>query len=223
MQSSSDQYAEILVIKDYAHLIHPLEFTLEADICTIGRASICQIVVQHQLVSRIHAKIERDGPRYLLHDAKSANGTFVNGQRLAEPHLLQNDDLIGLGGPKPLIRFVDPDPTSRAAVPLDYDSRTMKFSLGQQVLDLAPTQFRLLLYLYQHAGEVCTRESCAIAIWGRDYDPGLDADALDDAISKLRIKLRQMNKTDRADKKEPELLQTRRGIGYILELSLLGS
>ena len=211
-QSSGDQFAEILIVEGNEDLIQPHEFTLEADVCAIGRALTCQIVVQQHLVSRLHAKIERDGPRYVLHDAKSANGTFVNRQRIHEPHLLQNDDLIGLGAPKPLFRFLDPDPTSRAAAPLRYDDKKKIFYLGQQALDLTPAPFKLLSYLYQHAGEVCTREDCAEVLWGRDYNPGMDADALDDAISKLRIKFRQI------DKKADELMHTRRGIGYELVL-----
>ena len=54
----------------------------------------------------------------------------------------------------------------------------MRFSLDQQPIELTAAQFRLLTHLYQNAGNLCTRESCAAAIWGRDYDPGMDAAAL---------------------------------------------
>ena len=53
------------------------EQILDTDTCTIGRAPTCQIIVSRNIVSRVHARIERDGLRYLLHDAGSANGTFV--------------------------------------------------------------------------------------------------------------------------------------------------
>jgi DNA-binding response OmpR family regulator len=85
----------------------------------------------------------------------------------------------------------------------------MTFILNKKPLDLTPAQFRLLHYLYQHAGEVCTRETCAQAIWGRDYDPGLDADALDRAMSNLRGQLRQVDP-------DSDLIETRRGLGYLL-------
>jgi DNA-binding response OmpR family regulator len=221
-QSVGGQFAEILVVKDNEDLIQPLEFTLEADICTIGRALTCYIVLLQHLVTRIHAKIERDGPRYVLRDAQSANGTFINRQRIHEPHLLHYNDQIGLGAPKPLFRFLDPDPTSRAAVPLHYDAKAMKFFLYEQALDLPPGQFRLLLYLYQHVDEVCTRESCAQAIWGRDYDPGMDAAALDDTVSGLRGKFRQvvskLREVSRQIEPTADLIQTRRGLGYELVL-----
>src|SRR5262245_44609725 len=77
--------------------VQPMEYTLEAELTTIGRSRTCDIVVPQNLVSRLHAKIERVGPRYMLRDAGSANGTFVNGRRLYESHLLAHDDLIGLG------------------------------------------------------------------------------------------------------------------------------
>jgi DNA-binding response OmpR family regulator len=57
---------------------------------------------------------------------------------------------------------------------------------------------------------VCTRESCAQAIWGRDYDPELDTEALDRAISTLRGQLRKI--AAKAD-----LIETRRGLGYLLK------
>lgn len=200
-----------------AHLIalhedvQPSESTLEADVYTLGRSLLCQIVVQRSTVSRLHAKIERDGPRYLLVDAGSANGTFVNGHRLHAPHVLSDRDLIGLGATTALLRFLDPDPTVIPSARLRYDERSMTFTLDNQPLTLTPAQFRLLHHLYQFAGEVCTRESCAEALWGRDYDPGLDADALDRAFSSLRSQLRRKDAA-------ADLIETRRGLGYVLNL-----
>jgi DNA-binding response OmpR family regulator len=200
------QFAQILGLHDD---IEPGEYVLEGDVCTIGRSSMCHVVVQRAIVSRLHAKIERDGPRYVLYDAGSANGTYVNTRRIYEPHLLKDRDMIGLGGPTALIRFRDPDPTLIPAFRLTFSEPAMTFSLNKKPVDLTPAQFRLLHYLYQHAGEVCTRESCAQAIWGRDYDPGLDADALDRAMSNLRGQLRQVDS-------ETDLIETRRGLGYVL-------
>jgi len=208
-QPADEQYAQILVLEGYEREVQPSEYSLETDICTIGRWPTCQIVVHQSAVSRLHAKIERAGPHYVLSDAGSVNGTFVNGQQIHEPHLLQQDDLIGLGNPKPLFRFYDPDPTSRFPQRLRYDERVMTFFLATKPVPLTPLEFRLLLHLYQHAGEVCAHASCAQAIWGRDYQPGLDAGALEQAISKLRRKLRQADPT-------AKLIETRRGLGYIL-------
>jgi hypothetical protein len=205
---SALQFAHLVALHEE---IQPAECILEADVYTLGRSPLCQIVVQRSIVSRLHAKIERDGPRYLLVDAGSANGTFVNGQRLHAPHVLSDRELIGLGAATGLLRFLDPDPTVVPKTRLRYDERSMLFSLDNQPLDLTPAQFRLLRHLYQVAGEVCTRESCAEALWGRAYEPGLDADALDRAFSSLRSHLRRTAAS-------ADLIETRRGLGYVLNL-----
>jgi pSer/pThr/pTyr-binding forkhead associated (FHA) protein len=50
-------------------------------------------------VSRRHARILQEGNRFLIEDVGSANGTFLNGQRLTPylPHPLQKGDKLQLG------------------------------------------------------------------------------------------------------------------------------
>jgi pSer/pThr/pTyr-binding forkhead associated (FHA) protein len=83
----------------------PATYLIEDDILTIGRSLLCQLRVLHPIVSRLHAKVERNGTQYLLSDIGSANGTFLNGRRLWKPHLLLDGDLIGLGSAAPILRF----------------------------------------------------------------------------------------------------------------------
>lgn len=206
METGHFQFARIVGIQDD---VEPGEYVLREDVCTLGRSSMCHVVIRRPIISRLHARIERDGPRYFLQDAGSANGTFVNSRRIYERHLLSDKDMIGLGGPTALIRFRDPDPTLIPSFRLTFSEPAMTFFLKQKPLDLTPAQFRLLHHLFQHAGEVCTREGCAQAIWGRDYDPGLDADALDRAMSNLRGQLRTADP-------DADLIETRRGLGYVL-------
>lgn len=208
---SPDQTLNVQLIALQREIITPHEIALTDEIYTIGRIASCTIVVRHPLTSRLHARIERQGPRYMLADAGSANGTYINGKRIVDGHLLQHDDEIGLGMLAGMLRFVDPDSTLRSGSVLQYDDRTMQFTLGGSGLQLSPMQFRLLRYLYQHAGDVCSRESCAQAIWGRDYDPGMDASALDQALSSLRRTLRQASP-------DATLIETRRDLGYVLKL-----
>ncbi len=51
-------------------------------------------------VSRHHCKIHQRGSTYLVEDVGSANGTFLNGQRLTPylPHVLKHEDELQLGG-----------------------------------------------------------------------------------------------------------------------------
>jgi len=191
--------------------VEPHEYALDAGICTIGRSPICRIVVARSVVSRLHARIARDGLRYVLSDAGSANGTFINGRKIAEPYILKDRDLIGLGAAHDLLRFVDPDPTFIPSGRLAYDQPAMTFLFDGQPLDLSPAQHRLLLHLYRNIGSLCTRESCAQALWGPQHAPGADADALDRAISKLRQKLHRLDR-------DAALIETRRGRGYVLSV-----
>lgn len=64
----------------------------------IGRAKENQIVLDHPQVSRYHATIERMGVgRYRVHDLKSANGVFVNNQRIDREAWLKEGDVIQIG------------------------------------------------------------------------------------------------------------------------------
>jgi DNA-binding response OmpR family regulator len=188
--------------------VRPAELVLETDTCTLGRSALCEIVIPRETVSRLHARVVREGPRFLLHDAGSANGTFVNGERLTAPRLLADRDRIGLGSPAPLLSYADPDPTIVATGRLRFDERALRFSLGGQPVELTPNELRLVRFLHQHAGQVRTREQCAEAIWGPDYAPGWESDALDRVVSNLRGKLRRLDPS--------ELIRTRPGLGYEL-------
>ena len=67
-----------------------------ADALLIGRSVGTHIRVDDTEMSRQHAKVLEDRGVYRVVDLKSANGTFVNGQRVTE-HTLVNGDSIRLG------------------------------------------------------------------------------------------------------------------------------
>ncbi len=58
-------------------------------------------------VSRRHAKIHQKGNRFFIEDVGSANGTFLNGQRLTPylPHPLQSGDKVQLGRLRLTVEF----------------------------------------------------------------------------------------------------------------------
>lgn len=65
---------------------------------TIGRSAACHIVVDDQMVSRRHARIEIASGRYTIEDLGSINGVFVNGRRITtRAHPLQDEDRIDIG------------------------------------------------------------------------------------------------------------------------------
>jgi pSer/pThr/pTyr-binding forkhead associated (FHA) protein len=71
---------------------------------TIGRAEGSDIRLDDAAVSKLHAAIEVRGVDHMLLDMESANGTFVNGNRVTR-HLLNHGDTIEILDFK--IRYVD--------------------------------------------------------------------------------------------------------------------
>lgn len=74
----------------------PVQISGEAPV-VIGRHKSCDLAIRHEDISRRHAEVSREGDDYLLRDLGSTNGTFVNGQEIAESHRLEPGDHIELG------------------------------------------------------------------------------------------------------------------------------
>jgi len=72
-------------------------YTVEADDIRIGRASTSDLVLADLNVSRLHARLQRSGDAVHVMDAGGKNGTYVNGQRIAEPHTLRRGDRVRVG------------------------------------------------------------------------------------------------------------------------------
>ena len=63
----------------------------------IGRDAECDLVLDHVLISRRHARIDHRPNGYVVTDLGSANGTFVNGQRIEEVADLHDNDRVQVG------------------------------------------------------------------------------------------------------------------------------
>lgn len=63
----------------------------------IGRASACDLRLQHPSISRRHAQLMRTGERFLLRDLSSQNGTFVAREKIRGDTEIQVGDEISLG------------------------------------------------------------------------------------------------------------------------------
>lgn len=59
----------------------------------VGREASCDLQIDEQLVSRRHAEIELLGGVLKIRDLASANGTFVNGQKVTETTLKAGDEV----------------------------------------------------------------------------------------------------------------------------------
>jgi pSer/pThr/pTyr-binding forkhead associated (FHA) protein len=73
------------------------EIPLPGTLFVIGRDPLCHLRPHSNLVSRRHCAIACWGGRVLVRDLKSANGTFLNGQRISTQVELQNGDKLDVG------------------------------------------------------------------------------------------------------------------------------
>jgi two-component system OmpR family response regulator len=76
----------------------------------------------------------------------------------------------------------------------------------RQLIELQPTEFRLLEYLVRHAGQVVTRTMLLENVWDFHFDP--KTNIVETHISRLRSKLNAGGR--------PDLIETVRGAGYMI-------
>ena len=62
----------------------------------MGRREQNEIPLEDRNASRLHAYVQWEDNRHILYDAKSLNGTFVNGHRIMR-QVLEPDDLVRIG------------------------------------------------------------------------------------------------------------------------------
>jgi two-component system response regulator MprA len=89
---------------------------------------------------------------------------------------------------------------------LTLDPVTRRASRGGRFFDLTPTEYNLLEFLLRHPRQVLEREQILVHVWG--YDFGGDDNVLEVYIGYLR------RKTEAGS--APRLIQTVRGVGYVL-------
>ena len=68
-------------------------FPLRGPLTRLGRHPDSEIMLDDITVSRRHADIMREGDGYVVRDAGSLNGTYVNQERVDESHLHHGDEL----------------------------------------------------------------------------------------------------------------------------------
>jgi ABC transport system ATP-binding/permease protein len=70
--------------------------TIDQVVIGIGRGTDNQVVLDDLLVSRHHAVLRRSGNQWELLDSNSANGTYVNGNRIGRA-IIGPNDIVGIG------------------------------------------------------------------------------------------------------------------------------
>ena len=92
---------------------------------------------------------------------------------------------------------------------LTLDTVTHKAQRGEKVFELTAREFRLLEFLMRSPGRICSRMAIIEKVWDYDFDPGTNL--VDVYIKRVREKI--------DDGFELKLLQTVRGIGYVMKES----
>jgi DNA-binding response OmpR family regulator len=79
---------------------------------------------------------------------------------------------------------------------------------GDRVLNLTPTEFRLLVYLVTHRGQALSRSQIIEAVWG--FTPDLETQRT------VNVHIRRLREKVELDPSHPSLILTVPGIGYRL-------
>ncbi len=90
-----------------------------------------------------------------------------------------------------------------ADIELDEDAHEVR--RGGELIDLSPTEFKLLRYFLSNPGRVLSKAQILDHVW--HYDFAGEAGVVESYVSYLRRKV---------DTTEPRLLHTIRGVGYVL-------
>jgi heavy metal response regulator len=106
-----------------------------------------------------------------------------------------------------LRRRVEAEPTVLRLGDLTLDPARRSVTRGGEKIDLSPREFTLLDYFMRNPGRVLTRTMIAEHVW--DYSFDTSTNIIDVYVNYLRKKID-------ADR-EPKLLRTIRGVGYVLK------
>ena len=111
-----------------------------------------------------------------------------------------------------LLRRTEPVTSQRPMLYADLylDSVTRETRRGTRQFSLSPKEFDLLSYFLRHPRQVLPRERILQDVWG--YDFGGDGNVLEVYVGYIR------SKTEAGG--EPRLIQTVRGVGYVLREGL---
>ena len=90
-----------LIVREGGRVVQEIE--LRGDL-GIGRAEDNDLQLMDPKSSRHHARLHAEGESFVLNDLGSANGTWVNGVRVAQPSPLRNGDEIVIGSNRLVLR-----------------------------------------------------------------------------------------------------------------------
>lgn len=116
-----------------------VKWTLRDGTMTVGRASSCDIAVQHPSVSRVHARLTMGATGCRVSDLTSSNGTFVNGIRISGDSDLRDGDALAFG--EVSVKVTAPPPPKPAPAPAPFSDPGGRGALDVTLLEQPGTLF----------------------------------------------------------------------------------
>src|ERR1700720_994997 len=160
-----------------------------------------------KVLERIRSR--RSGPPVLILSARGAVDDRVKGLELgADDYLVKPFAFVELlARVRALLRRGQPTPERLQVADLALDCIRRKVTRATETIELAPKEFGILEYMMRNKGRPLSRTMIVEHVWDMDYD-GL-TNIVDVYIRHLRSKI--------DDRFPVKLIQTVRGIGYMIE------
>ena len=136
------------------------QILLEGKMVSIGSASGCDIVLDDSAVSSRHAMLRHMDGVWLVQDLGSANGTWINGCRIARPTKVNAGDRIAFGRIRCVLHN-DADPSN---------------GLIGQIISLSPYEFGTLI------GTLFSRLNFDTSVTKQTGDGGVDVEAVNNGL-----------------------------------------
>lgn len=163
---------------------------------TIGRETTCDIVIPDRMVSRFHAQLTPTTEGILLEDLGSKNSTHHNGTLVSQGVVLQDGDMFQIALCQQFIFLLSDATMPLSEMDANLDRLKMDI-LSRRVWvngvlvspPISALQFQVLLYLYEHQGQVIPREELVRASWGDNEAVGVTDQALDALLRRLRERI----------------------------------
>jgi len=71
------------------------------------------LILEDSKVSEMHARFNMEGNNFVVWDLGSTNGTYVNGKRIRQATVLEENDLVKIGETVFVVKLLEPRPKKR--------------------------------------------------------------------------------------------------------------
>lgn len=148
-------------------------YQLDKPKLVVGREPTCEIHIDNLGISRQHCAFSPRGEAFVVQDLGSSNGTFVNGKKITE-HFLNNDDEVVIG--KYTLKFKNDAQAATAQEASKGDAAGVPDTLNTYVMDGAKIQEQLAKMRAERGeGEAKPGGAPAPGATAKDYAKALDS------------------------------------------------